>query len=55
MTKKEIREKMKKSNKVWGDMQFECEQLHKIQAGPDDQDIATLSAACSSFLTLVCC
>ena len=55
MSKKEIRDQLRKECIVAGDVDFEMEQLRKVQNSGGGNDVLTLTVTCSNIFTLVCC
>jgi hypothetical protein len=55
MNKDEIRKKFRMEDKVVGDVQFELEEVKKIQKNRIDNDIMTITVGCSEYFTLICC
>lgn len=53
MTKQELRKQVMESNCA-GDFIKETEELRKVQK-EKPEDISSLSATCSGFLSLICC
>jgi len=55
MSKKEKREWLARNSETFGNAVYELNEINRLQEGPDETDLATLSAGCSGFLTLACC
>lgn len=55
MSKKEAREKLVVNSESFGNAIFELKEIEKIQAGPEESDLTTISAVCGAWFTLACC
>jgi len=55
VNKNQIRDQLRKESTVAGDVEFELEQLRKIQKTNTGQGIETITVTCSHLFTLVCC
>lgn len=55
MSKKERRELLLNNSEFFGSMAVELAEINKLETGPDESDLATITVGCSSVLSLICC
>lgn len=55
MSKREKRELLLKNGESFGNVALELAEISKLEAGPDESDLATITVGCGGALTLICC
>jgi hypothetical protein len=55
MSKPETRELLLKNGESFGNVALELAEISKLEAGPDESDLATITAGCTQVLSLICC
>lgn len=55
MDKRELRNKLLRESNAAGDPEFELNQLRRVQTGPEESDMYTLTVTCSEIATIICC
>ena len=55
MSKRETRELLLQNGESFGNVALELSEISKLEAGPDETDLATITVGCTQILSLVCC
>lgn len=55
MSKQEKREWLIGNCEVFGNAGLERMELEKLQAGPEETELTTISVGCGGLLTIICC
>ena len=55
MSKQEKREWLAKNGEIFGSADVDLAEIRKLEAGPEESDLATITVGCTYILSLVCC
>ena len=55
MSKREKRELLLKNGEAFGNVALELAEISKLENGPEETELATITVGCTSMLTIICC
>lgn len=55
MSKRERRELLLKNGESFGNAALELVEISKLENGPEETDLATITVGCTQIFSLVCC
>ena len=55
MSKREKRELLLKNGEFYGNVALELSEISKLENGPEETELATITVGCTQVLSLICC